>query len=452
MSLKGKIALLNTVLMSIVVIFLLFFMISISDSVIDTSSRNQLKYILEENAEEIEWDDGELELDDVDFYVNHVSTLIYSDDGFFLEGNIQNREFFDQFPLTNTYFTTVNLDGVEYLLYDLLVESRKHDNVYLRGIVSVTEMSETVSLLFHLTLVSLPFFILFAGFGSYLVTKRSMKPLEKIVETAQEISHGDDLSLRIELGKGKDEIHQLAETFDIMFSQLEQAFLTEKQFSSDVSHELRTPTAVILAECECNLSEKASPEEQREALEIIQKQAFKMQNLISALLNFVRLDNGVCKLEKEELDFCELISLVCEEQETLLSENQEIFVDIPSSVYYSMDYGLMIRVLSNLIVNGFQYGKEKSWVKVSLSETEENILVTVEDNGIGIAEEDFERIFHRFYQVDTARSSKNNMGLGLSMVAQIVKLHHGTISVSSELGVGSCFSLLFPKTLNKSEK
>lgn len=445
MSLKGKIALLNTILMSSIVILLLFFMISISDTVVDTSSKNQLKYILEENAEEIEWDDGKLDLDDVDFYVNHVSILIYTADGIHIAGNISDQTYFEQFPLINTTFTPVTFNGIDYLLYDILVESRKHSNIYVRGIVSITEMSETVSLLFHLTLFFLPFFILFAGFASYIVTKKTMKPLEKIVETAQDISHGDDLSQRINLGKGKDEIYQLATTFDTMFSQLELAFLTEKQFSSDVSHELRTPTAVILAECECNLTKSSSTEEKTEALEVIQKQALKMQNLISALLNFVRLDNGLHKLEKEEVDFSELITLVCQEQECLLTKKQKIFTEIPENISFSMDYGLMIRVLSNLINNGFQYGSDESWVKVSLFEEREKIVILVEDNGIGIPEDKLDMIFHRFYQVDPSRS-KENMGLGLSMVSQIVKLHGGTITATSKLGEGSCFTLTFQKT------
>lgn len=450
MTLKGKLALFNTILISIVVGLLLFFMITISDSVVDTSSKMQLKYILEENAEDIEWDDGKLELDDIDFYENHVTTLIYSEKGHIVAGEIPHQEIYDQYPLSHGKYTTVHFDGVDYLLYDLLVESKKHENLFLRGIVSLTEMGDTVSLLFYLTLFSLPFFILFTGFGSYFIAKKSLTPLKKIIKTAQDITHGDDLSQRIDIGKGKDEIHQLAETFDDMFAQLEQAFLTEKQFSSDISHELRTPIAVILAECDCNLKENASLSEKTEALEIIQRQGLKMQHLISALLNFIRLDNGVYKLEKEEVDFSELISLVCQEQRSLLPPDRELICDTPENIFYSLDYSLMIRVLTNLIDNGFQYGTEDSWVKVSLREEGENITLMVEDNGIGIDAEHQELIFHRFFQVESARNNRSSMGLGLSMVAQIVKLHNGTISVESTLGKGSAFLLSFPK--NSSEK
>lgn len=447
MSIKIKIALFNTILVSIVVLLLFSFMVFISNSVVDSSSKNQLKYILEENAEEIEWEDDVLELDDIDFYKNHVTTLVYSKDGYLISGNITHREIFDTYPLSQGEISNTTIEGVDYLIYDTLVESRKNDDVFLRGIISVTEMTATVDLLFHLTLITLPFFIILAGFGSYFISKKSMKPLEKIIDTAKDISSGDDLSQRINLGNGKDEIHKLGETFDIMFSQLEEAFIVEKQFSSDVSHELRTPTAVILAECDCNLNEMSTAEDKTEALEIIQRQAKKMQQLISALLNFIRLDNGVCKLEKEEVDFSELILIVCEEQESLLDENKTLHTDIAENIYCNVDYMLIIRVISNLIDNGFHYGKDNGYVKVCLQDGAEEIILTVEDDGIGIAEENIDRIFNRFFQVDPSRDKEigKNMGLGLSMVAQIVKLHSGSIEVVSVLGEGSSFKITLPK-------
>ncbi len=450
MTLKAKIALWNTGLISVIVFILLLFMNSISDSVVDTSSKNQLKYVLEENADEVEWENGKLELDDIDFYENHVTTLVYSDKGFLLGGTSELQEKFEEYPLKHGEYTVVSLSNVNYILYDLLVESRKHEDIFLRGIVSVTEMSETVNLLFLLTFVTLPFFILLAGLGSYVIAQKSLKPISKIIQTAQDISHGDDLSQRISLGKGKDEIHQLGETFDVMFSRLEQAFLTEKQFTSDVSHELRTPVSVILAECDCNLDGDTDIVEKIKALESIQRQGKKMQMLITALLNFSRIDSGVMKLHQEPVDFSELVLIVCEEQKCLLLEGQDLQVLAEENITHDLDYGMMIRVLSNLIDNGFHYGKENSWVKVTLQQNERSVILSVEDNGIGIGADDIQKIFHRFYQVDSSRNKDkgNNMGLGLSMVEQIVRLHQGSITVDSILGEGTCFTITLPKKIS----
>ena len=108
--------------------------------------------------------------------------------------------------------------------------------------------------------------------------------MRRITRTAREIRQGGDLSRRIDLGPGRDEIHTLASEFDSMFARLEASFAAEKQFASDASHELRTPTAVILTQCEDALESAASPEELRAALKAIQRQGEKMAGLLSQLL------------------------------------------------------------------------------------------------------------------------------------------------------------------------
>ncbi len=447
MSMKLKIALYNTFLVSLVMILVLVFMMSMSSSVIFSGTKTQLKFLLHDNVEELYWRRGELMLDDVELYENHITTLVYTHDGYHIAGYISNIEEFSKIPLTHGEVTTLEIAGTEYLIYDFYVDGQENDAVFLRGIASVLEVSATVETLFFITVLTLPLFILFAGMGSYAIAYRSMKPLELIIETAQDISHGDDLSRRIDLGAGKDEIHELGDTFDIMFSKLEEAFIAEKRFSSDVSHELRTPTAVILAECECTLQGEVSHGEQREALLSIQRQGKKMQQLITALLNLIRLDNGVHKANFVEVDVSELVELVCEEQESLLEGDCTLEMDIPQGILATVDYGMLIRVLSNLIDNGFKYGKEGGYVKVSLEEIGSSVRIMVKDNGIGIPKEHLGMIFRRLYQVDSARNQEKSqsMGLGLAMVEQIVKLHGGSIAVDSVVDVGSCFTLILLK-------
>lgn len=446
MSIKLKIALYNTFLISLVVLLLLFFMNSISAWVVEYSTTNQLKFIIEQNAEELEWDDGELDVEDVNFYENHISTLIYSHDGYLLMGSLPFLQDITA-PLWDREVTTVTIREETYLLYDYLVTSRKHDDVFLRGVVSVSEVTDTVHSLFFLTLCALPCIILFAGWGSYSISKSSMKPLEKIMETASDITHGDDLSRRISLGEGNDEIFLLSQTFDTMFSRLEQAFLAEKQFTSDVSHELRTPISVILAECEYQLESDSLPLNERESLLLIQRQGKKMQTMITALLNFIRLDNGVHKPLFEEVDISELIVFLWEEHSSLLEKPERLEVSVPPSCFCWVDYGMMMRVISNLIDNGFKYGTEESSVTVTLCEEENQVKIQVTDNGIGIASENLSKIFHRFYQIEEARTgdSDHSMGLGLSMVEQLVHCHHGTITVESQLKKGSTFTVTLPK-------
>lgn len=446
MTIKLKIALYNIILVSVIVLLMLFFMSTMSDSIIEQNVKNQLLFLIEENADEVEYDDGKLELDDLTFYLDHITTLVYSETGYYMAGQIEQIDIFSTYPLKDQEFTKVTVDGEDFILYDFFVDHRKHEGVYLRGIASVAEISAPIERLFLVTMIFLPLFILLSGAGSYYIGRKAMEPMEKIMGIAEEISHGDDLSSRINLGQGKDEVSQLAQTFDEMFSQLEQAFLAEKQFSSDVSHELRTPIAVILAECELHLTSTSSETEQREALEVIQRQGFKMQKLISTLLHLIRIDNGVEKMQGVEIDFSELVEIVCEEQESLLQQGKELRTEIQRGIFLELDDSMMIRVLSNLIDNGFKYGKEDGFVKVSLREQGAAVILTVEDDGIGLIQEDLDKIFHRFYQVAKSRTVENgSMGLGLSMVEQMVKLQGGTIQVESELGVGSRFILNFKK-------
>lgn len=442
MTIKLKIALYNTLLVSIIVCLVLAFMMSNSNIVINATTKNQLQFIVHENAEEIEWERGKIELDDVNFYENHITTLIYSYDGYLIEGFIPNIDAF-VVPLSHGVVNEISIDGVSYFIYDYFVSHSRYDGVYVRGIVSVVEIFDSFETLFLITMYSLPIFIILAGLGSYFISKKLMKPLEKIIMTAQDISNGNELDRRIDLGSGNDEMHYLATTFDIMFEKLEKSFVLEKQFSTDVSHELRTPTAVILAECEFNLKD-TSLDEKIDALKSIQYQAQKMQQLINALLNLIRLDNGIQKMHFEEIDLTELIAIVCEEHEMLLSENQKLIFEDNETIICKVDYAMFVRVLSNLIDNGFKYGKDDSFVKISLKKIEEDkILITIEDNGIGISEEHLDNIFNRFYQVDSSRTSKkNSMGLGLCMVKQIVKLHNGSITVTSKENVGTTFSIV----------
>ncbi len=446
---KVKLALFNTILMVVLVVLILGFMLYITDGTIIASSEVQLRNVVEDNADEIEFERGEVELDDVDFIKDHVTTLIYSHDGHLLAGSIPNIEAFTV-PLSHGVVTQFSANGTDYLIYDLSVsDQRQYVGVFVRGILSISELTSTIRQVFAVAFFSLPFFILLSGLGSYWIAKKSLLPLEIMMDTANDIRHSDDLSLRIGLKEGKDEIHRLGKTFDDMFTQLEKSFLSEKQFSSNVSHELRTPTSVILAQCQMALEEEMTAEETRDALSMIQKQTFKMKRLITNLLNLTRLENGVEHAEREEFNFSELVEIAVEEHETLIESDMKMTTHIQENIFMMLDYATMLRILTNLIDNAVKYGKPNGTIEISLEENEREIQLVVKDDGIGIAKENQEKIFQRFFQVDASRSANDegSMGLGLSMVKQMVLLHHGMISVESEEGVGTSFALTFPKMI-----
>lgn len=428
---KIKLSIYNTVLMSFMVFLVLFFMINVSGSVIAVSSTAILKEVVHDNIEEIEFKNGRIDFDDVDFYEDQVSTLIYSETGELLAGSFKN-EILE--PLIDNEITRV-LDGeIEYLIYDKLVDNKKTgDTLYVRGIISTTGMTQTLNKVFFIAMCTLPLFIIISGIGSYFICKRSLKPLNKMINTAENIIKKDDLSIRINHNKGNDEITRLSKTFDNMLDKLEKMFDKEKRFTSDVSHELRTPTAVILAQCEVLDSSESN--------DLIKKQALKIKSIISKLLNLIRLENGIEKAEISEIDLSELIVMVCDEQKEIT--DIKITTEIEENIVHKLDYSMVVRILTNLIDNSVKYIGSGNEIIVKLFKENNQTKLEVSDNGIGINRENHEKVFDRFFRVDKSRTDVDSTGLGLSIVKQLTELNNGVIDIQSEENKGTKFIITF---------
>ena len=222
---------------------------------------------------------------------------------------------------------------------------------------------------------------------------------------------------------------------------VERAWRQQRQFLSDASHELRTPVSVIKSACEYGETYGETLEEQRETLAMIHRQADKMSQLIDQLLRITRLDQGTELARRERVDLAALAREVCAEgpwpQDRLTLEGGE-------PVFAQVDRALIARLLQNLIDNGFKYGKPGGGVWVTLRRQGGEALLTVRDDGIGIAPDQQARVWQRFYQVDPVRGEKSGAGLGLSMVWKIAQAHGGHMSLESVPGQGSSFTLHLP--------
>ena len=148
--------------------------------------------------------------------------------------------------------------------------------------------------------------------------------------------------------------------------------------------------------------------------------------------------------DKEMTDLSELVNIVCDEHEGSQQNGITMTRSIGSNINAEVDRDLFVRLVDNLISNAYKYGKENGTVNISLSESDGRVMLNVEDDGIGIAAEHLDKIFDRFYRVDTSRTGDKGTGLGLSMVKRIAKLHGGDISVESTPGKGSCFTFTMP--------
>ena len=332
--------------------------------------------------------------------------------------------------------TSVNSDG-----------TAGTDDIWIVGLLPEDSMANVTTSVVRLTCAGLAVIVFLAALGSCVIIGRSLRPLRRITESAREITDGSDLSRRIQLSPGRDEVHELADTFNDMMGRLERSFDAERQFTSDASHELRTPVTVILAECEMAEKMPEDTEAVQESVTEIHKQARKMSELIGKLLAYTRLEQGTRRIDREELDLSGLVEDVCEEQRTVAARNIRIECEASHDVLVNGDVALLISLVQNLVTNAVKYGKDGGHVWVKVYSEGSKACVSVRDDGIGIGEEDLACIWNRFYQADRSRSDESRgIGLGLSLAQQIARLHGGRITASSRPGEGSEFIFSMPET------
>lgn len=296
--------------------------------------------------------------------------------------------------------------------------------------------------------------------GGFWLADRAIHPVKQITQTARRISE-TDLSLRLHLNL-KDELGELADTFDAMLARLQAAFDRQRQFTADASHELRTPLTIIDLEASRALSARRSAQEYEHALRVIHSENQFMIRLVNNLLTLARMDAGQVALQSQPLDLSDITLEVVERLAPLAAkEGVKLSVgDLPELPILG-DRPYLVQMLTNLVENAIKYttGEEKRvWVETGRSDSPQgkHAWVRVTDNGPGIPEEHIPHLFDRFYQVDQARTRKSydvegqdehtpsGTGLGLSIAQWIAQAHKGVIRVQSRVGEGSTFEVSLP--------
>jgi len=323
---------------------------------------------------------------------------------------------------------------------------------------SLEDVEDALRTLFIILVIAVPSALLVASLGGQFLANQALKPVDHITQTARMIT-SQNLNQRIKSLKVKDEISRLIETFNEMISRLDQSFHQIKQFSSDASHELKTPLTILKGEVEVALRKERTSQDYEQILRSNLEEINRMSKIVDNLLLLARTETGEIRLFKEEVNLSQIVSEVVT-QLTKLAHAKDLQIvatnhheDIPL-------YGDALRIremLLNLIENSIKYTEPGGSISVSLEKNAphslpgeeegsyDGVKIVVSDTGIGIAKEDQERIFGRFFRVDKARSGEQGgSGLGLSICKWIVEAHQGEISVESELGKGSRFIVRLP--------
>ncbi|MBI5296663.1 MAG: HAMP domain-containing protein [Chloroflexi bacterium] len=299
--------------------------------------------------------------------------------------------------------------------------------------------------------------LVIALLGGFWLADRAMRPVADITRTAREISE-TDLSHRLNLNR-RDEIGQLADTFDAMLARLQAAFERQRQFTADASHELRTPLTIVNLEVNHALAAPRKPAEYQRALGIIQSENEFMGHLVNDLLLLARMDAGQGIPSQEKHDLSEIALEVLERLGPLAARRQVQLEagDFPETPVQG-DRQYLIQMLSNLIENAIKHtslteaGREHVvQIETGVSSEGTHAWVRVSDDGPGIPEEHLPHLFERFYRVDQARAADNReatsasgSGLGLSIVQWIAQAHGGKVSVESAVGKGASFTVTLP--------
>jgi len=301
-----------------------------------------------------------------------------------------------------------------------------------------------VTLLFILLAIADSIGIVFSILAGYLISKRILKPIDKITKAAKSISI-KDLKNRIDVGNSDDELSRLAITFNEMIERLQQAFEKQNRFVSDASHELRTPVAIIQGYTEIiDRWGKNDPNVLDESILAIGNETESMTALIERLLFLARGDSERIKLQKENFDLGAVIEEVSIESR-LIAKSHKIDCKIDGTIKLDADKKLIKQMLRALIDNAIKYSPDGGSIEIDALVRQNQVSIFVKDTGIGIPGNDLPHIFDRFYRVDKARSKeKGGNGLGLSIVKYIVESHKGTINIESKIDKGTTVHIQLP--------
>lgn len=415
-TLTFKITLWYTIFIVILLSSIILGTFFVSDSVVESSGKKKL-------IEEVtEISNGK---ENFTAFEDGVTLSLYDKDGNLIAGSIPKNFDVRDFSLgVVTYYTDSNNN--KYMYYDIETNSEKFANgKYVRGIVQISSGQTSWYLPFAIIAGS-PIIILIITYGGYLIIRSSLKPVREMIETAETISNSADLSKRITIEDGKDEVHKLALVFNEMLESLERASMRERQFSSDVSHELRTPISVIMSESEYGTKYIDTVDEAKESFAVIERQSKRMTIMINQILEMARLDNRL-EIPKEFFDLSSCLEETLEDYKKLFeTKDIQLITNIEDNITLFGNQVLLIRLIDNLVSNALKYANSKIWISIA---KRNNIIIEVSDDGRGIADDEKAYIWDRFYKVDKSRSisEDNSSGLGLPISKKIVELHGGKI-------------------------
>ncbi|MEA5508403.1 ATP-binding protein [Crocosphaera sp. UHCC 0190] len=357
-------------------------------------------------AANAEWENNQLKIDD-DFKLRELLNNHQSLQWFDVKGNsiLKQGEFILSLPLSQDNLVQIQAGNPNIQSITLPIIDSDIDKLigYVRVSQSLEELEEILNKLDWGLVISIIVALSISGIGGILLTNQAMKPIEE-------------------------------------------SFTRLKQFTADASHELRNPLMVIDSNVAVSLKyPEGMREADKESFEAIASATMQMIDLTEDLLILARSDQ-INLLKKEPVNLVIILEKLVKWYQTKIeSKNLNLKLQLSETLLIYGDSLKLERLFSNLIDNAIYYTPESGIIEIEGKPKKCSIEIQIKDTGIGISPENLERIFERFWRADTSRSYWNGgSGLGLAIVQAIVKHHGGTITVTSQLGIGSCFTIYLP--------
>ena len=348
--------------------------------------------------------------------------------------------------LSGSTVSAIQNDGLTlYTTVPILDAGRNEIHGVLLLVSSISDIYELLDSIQQMLMLLVLGTAIIISVVSFFISQIIISPLNKILRVVTRMGEGH-LDQRIELS-GHDEFAQLAMAFNNMSDELEQVDKTREEFVSNVSHELKTPLSAMKVLSESLLLQDGLPEDiYKEFLRDINSEIDRMNLIVSDLLTLVKMDQRDMPLMVQTVELNALTENVLKRLYPLAdSKNIELLYEDIRSVSLMGDEMRLGLAISNLVLNGIKYTAEGGRVQVSIDADHQNAFITISDTGIGIAEEELGKIFTRFYRVDKTRDRHTGgTGLGLAITHGAIKMHNGSIRVTSTEGEGTTFTVRLP--------
>jgi heavy metal sensor kinase len=332
-----------------------------------------------------------------------------------------------------------------YLLSRIKIDFHNEKIVIIEVATTKEILTSTLENILYILSFILPIVLIFSILGGNFLIYKSFLPIENILLELKQIN-ARDLSARLKSNKNKDEINQLVEEVNNLLKRLELSFEKISQFSSDASHELKTPLTIIRGEIEIALRKERSIDEYKGVLNTSLDEIIIIEKTINDLLFLAKNEKDILIDNQEDIYFDEIIDESINEVKSFAKLNQiEINFILEDTIEYKGYSNLLKIALKNVLKNAIQFSHKNSQIIVKSYKKETFFEISVQDFGIGIAENEQNKIFEKFYRTDKSRNKNSGgTGLGMSILKKIIDIHKGKINIHSKEDKGTTITISFP--------